>query len=348
MDRRTLAKQFDDVSGLASWKTFVVEAHAHDGPRAFLEDAFGKSKVRPTDDAYLFSVNLSPDVSFIVDSLDARFWSWHTTGAAGITHRSVKAKTSERRDLDFVWLPTAHLRALRRGARPRFVKTDFHGRFFVSPEEVQDLSIAVRGGDADRLVDELQRTEQAHAVSVDRIGVQVNDASLGAVEEYVNRLGVFVARGNSFALHQKIVADVVGDYRRLVDAAERISLRFSALNEGGGAYTGGPIQLRFSRPIPKLEQFLANLFSSREPFRLWGMPKQDGDYATVEAVDLHVGRPVRFEVTRSWIRVYLYDGGCGNTVARLVSNLQHHVDGNLTAADRTLQGALVLNSERAA
>ncbi len=47
------------------------------------------------------------------------------------------------------------------------------------------------------------------------------------------------------------------------------------------------------------------------------------------------------DIGDQWMRVYLRRGCCGNSVARLASNLQHGFDGALTFADPTLQAALV-------
>ena len=60
----------------------------------------------------------------------------------------------------------------------------------------------------------------------------------------------------------------------------------------------------------------------------------------MEAVDLHVGQHLRFDITTNWLRVYLFEGGCGNTVARLASNLQHHFDGALSIVDAELDSRL--------
>ena len=66
---------------------------------------------------------------------------------------------------------------------------------------------------------------------------------------------------------------------------------------------------------------------------------EDG-VAELEAVDLHVGGLLRVDVGEQWLRVYLPQGGCGNSVVRLVSNLQHRFDASLTFADTDLQAAL--------
>ena len=60
----------------------------------------------------------------------------------------------------------------------------------------------------------------------------------------------------------------------------------------------------------------------------------------MEAVDLHVGQRLRFDITTDWLRIYLFEGGCGNTVARLVSSLQHPFDGDLSIVDEELDSQL--------
>lgn len=113
--------------------------------------------------------------------------------------------------------------------------------------------------------------------------------------------------------------------------------------------SGGPIEFTFSRPITDIGLFLDGLLSSREPFRLWGVANDvSDDYSEVEAVDLHVGERIRVEVSPEMIRIHLRRGGCGNTVARLVANLQHHVDGGIKAVDPDINRHLMASSPVAA
>lgn len=150
-----------------------------------------------------------------------------------------------------------------------------------------------------------------------------------------------VASWPAVVISVAIVRRVVDRYRRFVEGAERRALRWEELPEGGARPYGTPITFRFSRRVPDLDYFLDQLFSAREPFRLWGLPRNDGEgFAEVEAVDLHVGQRLRFDITNDWLRVYLFEGGCGNTVARLASNLQHHFDRALSIIDKELDAGL--------
>jgi hypothetical protein len=41
---------------------------------------------------------------------------------------------------------------------------------------------------------------------------------------------------------------------------------------------------------------------------------------------------MRMDITREWIRVCLPEDACGNTILRLVSNLQHKYDASVHAS----------------
>ena len=347
MNRHDLGKQFSTPSE-AIWKTLVLEAHPGEGAaREYLSDVFGKKQVRPTEDACLHHVDLGNDVSFTVDDLDGRFWSFHSRSPAQKVKRVVLAKVAERRDLDFVWLPTQHLQQIRPDNRPSFVKADFKGAAARSAEDTQDLSIAVRGRDASRLLEAIRESKShSHAFSVDKVTIPIRDDHFGFVEQAVSRRAYFAVRGDSFELHQQIVAEVISRYRAFVEAVEARTIRFESLGDsGGGTVSGGPIEISFSRPLPSVSVLFDELFSSRGPYRLWGLQQSDEHYGECDLVDLHVGGCLRVEAQQQFLRVHVYDGTCGNTVARLVSNLQHRVDGSLRIVDPELDALLRVDQQ---
>ena len=53
--------------------------------------------------------------------------------------------------------------------------------------------------------------------------------------------------------------------------------------------------------------------------------RKDMQYS-VPAVDLHDGSVINFEITPEAMRIYLSRGSCGNTVMRLLANMQIHYD----------------------
>lgn len=347
--RQELRDRFVESPG-GPWKTFVLEVHENGEPGTLLSEIFPGADVTSARDVFLYDVATvrdDTDVSFIVDRLSHRFWSFHTQDSAEPARRVLKEAVEGRRDLDWMWLPSQHLRDLWPGTFPTWLKSAFRGRRLLPENErIQELEVQLRGGAAEDLVDLIGRFGYRGSISFDRVALNIEDPRLGDLQEGVNRQGRFVARGNSFEFHQQLIRGVVARYRRFVELAEQRILRWTPLEEGGARMQGSAIGIRFSRQIPDLELFLDELFSSREPFRLWGVPRMtSADTAEVEAVDLHVGEQIRLDVGPDWVRVYLFKGGCGNSLARLVVNLQHHFDGDLSLADPELNEALRLAPE---
>jgi hypothetical protein len=339
VNRATLADDFASSTPRSPWKTFVLEAHADHEVASLLADVFGRLHVRDTDDVHLHEI--VGDIRFVVDHLDDRFWSLHTTAPTSVAAPFLKGIIELRRDLDWMWLPSDHLRDIWPGTRPQWLATDFTERRLTRTDgEVADLKLRVRGRAAASVL-QLIETRYRTAVSFSGVAINATDEDLGSVDEAISRDGRFVANGDDFGFHQTIVRRVVDRYRRFIEGVEHRTTSWVELPGGGAELHGEPVVLRFSRPIPDLELFLEQLFSAREPFRLWGIPQMIGEHmAEVEAVDLHVGQQLRFDIAPDWLRVYLFKGGCGNTVARLASNLQHHFDGALSIVDNELDAEL--------
>jgi hypothetical protein len=325
-------------------KTFVLEVHGDD-PTERLNELVGTQHVEATEDAYLFKVHL-PEGAFWVDQLDERFWSLHTDMRAGSAFALLRERVEKRRDLDWMWLPSEHLRHMWPNAVSRRVRTDFQGhRFLGDTASAQDLKVQLAGRDAEALLDYISAHERyTSAVSFDSVQAYLDDPALGSVNEGVNRMGRFAVSGDSIEFHLQFVHAVVQRYRQLVTLCEQKAIAWTFFDrhgdDGGGSVSGGPIAIRFSRPIQDMPRFLGELFAVRRPFRLWGAPLIADGVAEIEAVDLHVGQRIRMDVGETWMRVYLEAGSCGNSVARLISNLQHRFDGALTMVDPDLQEAV--------
>jgi len=346
MDRGDLADVLPLSRAQPPLRTVVLEAHSEDPPE-LLAELEGVTGVTATDDAHLHRLS-TLDGDVFADTLDPRFWSLHTRMTDSFVRRLVQPSVQRRRDLDRLWLPTQHLTA----AWPAAERTGVHVAFDASRLDPDGATSATRlnltgraVGTTFDLLSGLPDGGRGVLSSVDRVALRVEDADAGHVDEAVNRGGTFLARGDSFALHQAFVEDVVRRYRALVETVEERRLVFTPgpSSEGGGAMWGDVVSLAFSRPITDLQHWLDELFSSREPFRLWGQPEiddDDDDVASVEAVDLHVGQRLSIDVTVDGMRLYLPEGTCGNTVVRLVSNLQHFFDNRLAFTEPALQQLL--------
>src|SRR6185436_2661627 len=145
--------------------------------------------------------------------------------------------------------------------------------------------------------------------------------------------GKITGRGPDFSSYLHIVDRTLDDYATVVSTLEsRYWLRLNPLENCEDlaiSLKGEPFSIRFSREIDA-RRLVSLMINCARPFRLMGSVDeiQDGYYA-VEAIDLHINQPVGFEVASRFIRIYLYEGTCGNTLVRIIRSLQHHVDSNL-------------------
>jgi len=329
-------------------KTFVLEVHTVD-PAASLGRLFEPGALSPTSDAFLHRAEVDGGEMW-VDQLDARFWSFHTDMAVQPARRYLHERVQRDRDLDWLWLPSQHLRRVSRDVPARRVRTDFRSAELRGGDAPgSGLRLQASGVSAEKLLDHLATSgsgEFAGALSLDAIQVDVEDGLGGTMTEAVDRKGVFACSGDSFDTHLQFVRSVVGRYASFVELLEAKAIAWESLGEqGGGSLAGGPVGIAFREPVNDLDRFVDTMFTAREPFRLWGAPRIEDGVAEIDAVDLHVGQRLRIDIGQTWMRIYLERGGCGNTVARLISNLQHRFDSRLSLTDPVLQAAMAATGQ---
>ncbi len=101
-------------------------------------------------------------------------------------------------------------------------------------------------------------------------------------------------------------------------------------DEHGGVVHGAPLILEFERELDSatFKSLIDVTFERGDgPLRLWGNPIWLGeDKAHVYGVDLHLWQRLYMELTPQRIVALLPKGTCGNTVHRLMTNIQRYVD----------------------
>jgi len=140
-------------------------------------------------------------------------------------------------------------------------------------------------------------------------------------------------KSDSFLDHRQQVAFVLRLYRNTTESAEQ-TLWMSAERTGDEATEayrlhGAPVLMRFSEPLSEsvFQRWMSAMFARRSRFRLWGNPIFVGpNHVHVYGVDRHLWQPIYLEFTRRHALAVLPKGTCGNTVHRLVTNVQHLVD----------------------
>lgn len=336
--RAALASRFEREA--RPLKTWVLDAHVSIEADSFIPELSGSDARVEREDATLWRIDVEDDLVLFADTLSDRYWRMHSWSSAGRAGGWIKAAIETSPLLDRAWLPAGHLRAVGSSAIRTRVKTDFGG--LLRPHRGSH-SFEAEGAWAEDLYAWLAEHDEfgsmASVDSVEFTATSSEDSNRPAVAEKVDRWGRFLAHGWDFKAHERHVSHVVRRYKKLVDLIEGRSLAVRGLPRSGYSMTGSPVTMRFDMPIPDVDFFMKVLFSCREPFRLFGTPREADGFWRVEAGDLHVGQRIPLDIGTTWLRAYVHEGMCGNTIARLASNLEHHLDARVRFSDPELQAA---------
>jgi hypothetical protein len=111
----------------------------------------------------------------------------------------------------------------------------------------------------------------------------------------------------------------------------------TTFGDGGEAVTvtGAPVTIAFDPPLSlsTFQNFVETTFERGQgPFRLWGNPIRVSERkAHIYGIDLHLWKRIYLEITPRQLVAVLPRGTCGNTVHRLVANVQRYLAPNVRA-----------------
>lgn len=147
--------------------------------------------------------------------------------------------------------------------------------------------------------------------------------------------GKVTNRSDSFAEHRQKVEFVLGLYSNLTTQTETMAwnaVEKTPIKTAGKftTYVGAPVVLDFFEPLSQavFDEFIRKTFRhEKNEFRLWGDPISLGPSKVhVYAVDRHIWQPLFLEITTTRITVIVPRGTCGNSVHRLITNVQQYLD----------------------
>lgn len=138
-------------------------------------------------------------------------------------------------------------------------------------------------------------------------------------------------RSDSFLEHRATVNHVLRLYKGATEAAERRLWTDSTEADGDGfRIEGAPVLLRFRDPldVATFNRFVdLGLRRRTSRFRIGGFVQRRGESKVqLAAIDRHLWQPFLMEATTKQLSAVLPSGTCGNTIHRLVTNVQRYLD----------------------
>ena len=136
---------------------------------------------------------------------------------------------------------------------------------------------------------------------------------------------------DSFTEHRATVHLVVRLYRNVTTHAEdRLWVDTTQVGEDGFSLTGAPVTIRFSEQLSEatFNRFVDLALRRRTSrFRIGGYVTRRGPTKVhLAGIDRHLWQPFLLEATSHHLLVVLPRGTCGNTIHRLVTNVQRYLD----------------------
>ena len=331
---KTYLLEFDDV-GEHSWPEAIAAA--------------GLTVVASRDNSVFSASRVSKKGVAVLfcEQLSARFLACHSLSTASLADAAV-ATLVRAPAFDSFWLSSQDLERLSglgtlRGFSTRFqdmtLTSDDEGDGRYAREEPNSgfplredspfaaLNLKLTGLGAERALRRLRSAPELRS-SMPLASVRVRyhadaDYDFFALDD-LSFNGRVTARGTSFAMHYDLLTRVTDAYADRLAEAERLQLRWTA-----GAMVGAPLTFNLP-PDVNLPRLVDLVFSGAEPFRLLGLSNSiEGNYSSITAVDLHAGHRVDFELWPGTLRAYLRGGACANTLLRLESNLQRHLQADV-------------------
>ena len=308
------------------------------------------------------------DADFLgfLEPVTRRHYLLHSISEVRNADRVVQHGVRQSINLDHVWLGGDFLYALwdiivQAQMPERFTRLKFEhqayfedGRELVEPDKMEDIDIddEIEGGGQEltgtstvifkrparriQAVLPFLRDKDAIFKALSRLRIP-SAVGTGGYEFW--DMGKVVNRGSTFSDFRSHVLSIIRLYEQITEAIEsRIWVNLEITRIEGSKVArlcGAPVVLEFPEPLPqhKFHLFVEKTFErGHGPFRLWGDPIVINERQVhVYGVDLHLCRQLYLDLTPSRFVVIVPRGTCGNTVHRLITNVQRYLDPGVEA-----------------
>jgi hypothetical protein len=342
-----VAQQEGELGRPRELKSYILDSNSSLSPNFGSNELSGTIKGTGVDQIKIINLRFGERyASFYLDLSDERFWTLHTSERANEAHSFVKHFTSTPEfQLDRAWIPREMLETISHlpgnafnGVRLKYL--DLFTPSDITDRPIEELRLSVYGTMANRALNAIEKQEGLeHSISYEKVGVKRGSEKEFAKDD-VSYNGTFAVKsGTSADDHVSLIDDTRSRYKKVVESIEDSRLGVSGTGDSK-RLKGKAFNFTFERKIEDFDFFLNRMFNSQSPFRLWGVKsKLEQDFYQVLSIDMHTGHPIDIEISSDFMRVYLPDGSCGNTVLRLYVNLQHYFDSEIRCRDIFPHGA---------
>jgi len=317
--------------------------------KTFIEEVFGSGRngnsqltVEAKEEDGFYELNLSSREQELILYLDTmtnpRFWQGFSISSSQPLDVWLATIAKTRSEFDFVWLWPSFLEAIQKRGLPRGFGLDYDYRKFEDGDSDTTTYLKMQlwgGSDTAELYNLLKENPQFYdKVVLSKVRLKEfgdSNKEMFALQD-LKYIGKFTTRGTDFSTHVATLSFVRSEYEKKIRSIENTyALRWKETEHGGTVLEGFAIHFipnGFELPVQRLTE---RILDGTTPFRLLGFTSAQNDSSAVaEVVDLHTGGELSFEIYPDLVSVYLPENTCGNTIARIYTNLQHFFNGRFT------------------
>ncbi|PGT84626.1 hypothetical protein COD11_10405 [Bacillus sp. AFS040349] len=312
-----------------------------------IQNLFGDQKhfLKQIDEE-LYTLNENNKLVGFIEQINPRFCTLYTTESSKYSDQLAQSYVKKSTTLDSLWISGKmydnFLREITLYHPPeRFTKMKFEFNSMFEIDHLNKEKIIEHKASSVSLVEELggivhklngvrQYISSFHSVGSLRFPSHVGK---GGHDVYQN--GKFTNRSDSFSDHRMQLKQIVSVYQDMTERLEKktwieVEEIKSKNNLIDNSFKASPVTIRFSKPLNNyvFNNFVEYTFpKGREPFKIYGEIKRVSEERVhIYGVDLHLWQNVVLDLSKEEFILFLPKGTCGNTIHRLVTNIQKFLD----------------------
>ena len=276
---------------------------------------------------------------FLDTSTNSRFWLGFSLSTSSLLDLWFENLVRNHIDIDFVWLWPSFLEQIQKRGVPRGFGLDYDYRKFEKHDSDKTTYFKMQlwgGEDTENLYKLLKEHKSfRNKVVLSKIRmkefIDLENRDLFALQD-IKYTGKFTTRGTNFSVHTNTLSDVRKEYAKEIELIEKkYRLRWVEKEKGRVVLYGFAIHfipMDFVLPVQLLYE---KVFDGTAPFRMLGFYSElDDSKVIAKIVDFHTGGEIAIELYPDLLSVYLPENTCGNSIARLYTNLQHFFNKEFT------------------
>lgn len=328
-------------------KTYIFENHTIKDSTNKTNQVLETLNFLKNDKKESFKIKESEDVDMVIlennnaqyffDISNTRFWKMHSLDYAKNTDK-LQNILLKQMNMDSIWLPSSFMYSTKDKVGDLYslgisfkdiLKEESTSNIERFLNESNDLNLQLSKKMADPIISSLLNENFQKELAFNSIGLLTNDDD-DFIVDTIKYHGKFTARGNSFSMHIHNVNNVLDDYiNKIVQLEKELPLKYVE-NKLYGNYA----YIKLSKQVD-IFKFIDLLSDGKKPFRLFGTPIASGNIITINAIDTHVGNfakklNININTKTNELMVELLENSCGNSIARLITNINLFVDASAT------------------